>query len=303
MSAARRSQQSTAPRPASPRVSRKEYDRLRDGFSAISEAKIPFQRLHCHDDIELGINESAPLVALFGTDRVVLPPDYLIVFWANRPHGPIETTPGGWAHAIHIPLPWVLQWRLPGSLMKPLLAGQVLLGRANPELAADLELVKNWVRLMQQGGEEGRRIVLLEAEARLRRMALELATQDNHQPVPATPAPDSPGRLGRFERMAALLATHFREPLAIEDIAEAVGIGPTSAMRLFRKVSGMTIHEYLVQQRVSHAQFLLASSDVDIESIAAESGFGSTARFYASFGKLAGQTPAAYRRTIQAYRQ
>ena len=41
-----------------------EFDHLHEGFLAISEAKVPFQRLHCHDDIEIGINEHVPLVAI-----------------------------------------------------------------------------------------------------------------------------------------------------------------------------------------------------------------------------------------------
>jgi transcriptional regulator GlxA family with amidase domain len=39
---------------------------------------------------------------------------------------------------------------------------------------------------------------------------------------------------------------------------------------------------------VSNAQRLLATTDAAIDDIAAQSGFGSTARFYASFQKVAG---------------
>jgi len=52
--------------------------------------------------------------------------------------------------------------------------------------------------------------------------------------------PHSRGTLGRFERMATLVATHYREPLTIEDIAETVPHAPAYAMRVFRKFSGMT---------------------------------------------------------------
>ena len=75
----------------------------------------------------MGVNEAYPVVAMFGGERVVLPADYLVVFWAARPHGPIETTPGSWGHAVHIPVPLVLQWRLPGTLVRSLLMGQVIL--------------------------------------------------------------------------------------------------------------------------------------------------------------------------------
>jgi AraC family transcriptional regulator, melibiose operon regulatory protein len=274
---------------------RAELDHLREGFMWHSEPKVPFQRLHCHDDIEIGVNEHHPVTAIFGGERLVLPPNYLVVFWAARPHGPIETTPGSWAHGIHIPLPWILQWRLPAVLMQPLLAGRVLLDAPDERPATDLALMKNWVHLMQQDSGEAKRIVLLEVESRLRRLAIDLAARKSAAQSAAQP-PHSSGALGRFEKMATLIARHFHEPLLIGDIADAVQMKPAAAMRLFRRYSGITIHECLMQHRVSNAQRLLVTAQANIEDVAAQSGFGSTARFYAWFQRVAGQSPAAYRR-------
>lgn len=274
-------------------------EHLQQGFYGHSEAKVPFGRLHSHDDIEISINEHHPVVAIFGDQRITLPPDHLLVFWASRPHGPIETTAGGWAHDIHLPLSWVLQWQLPTAFIRLLLTGRVLLDAPGPRPADDLELVKSWVALMQQESEECHRIVLLEVEARLRRLAMDvLAREGGRKPAPEPVVP-SRGSLGRFEKMATLIAKHCREPLSIEDIAEAVHMKPPAAMRLFRKFSGMTLHECLTQHRVSYSQRLLATTDAKIDDIAARSGFGSPARFYASFRELTGRSPAAYRRLLK----
>ena len=264
----------------------------------LSEAKVPFIRLHCHDHIEVSINEHAPVVAMFGGERIVLPPNHLVVYWAARPHGPIETAPGGWAHGIHIPLAWALQWRLPTVLMRALFAGRVIRDPPADRPAADLELLKNWVRLLGQDTEESRRIVLLEAEARLRRLAMDLTARESLQQPAVEPPPHSRGALGRFEKMATLIARHFHEPLLVQDIAEAVHLAPDSAMRLFRKFSGITLHEYLLQHRVSNAQRLLSTTDTKIDVVAYQSGFGSAARFYAAFQKVVGKSPAAYRREV-----
>jgi AraC family transcriptional regulator, melibiose operon regulatory protein len=276
-----------------------ELVRRQEGLVGLSEAKVPFSRLHCHDHIEVSINEFSPVVAMFGGERIVLPPNQLVVFWAARPHGPIETTPGGWAHGIHVPLGWVLQWRLPPSLMRALFAGNVLLDPPGDRPAPDIELVKNWVSLLDQDTEQARRIVLLEIEARLRRLALNYSIPESSQ-TPDVDPPHSGGSLGRFEKMATLIARHFHEPLLIQDIADAVHLTPDSAMRLFRKTSGITMHECLLQHRVSNAQRLLATTDMKIDDVAARSGFGSAARFYASFHKVVGQSPAAYRREINS---
>lgn len=276
-----------------------ELDRRREGLVGLSEAKVPFSRLHCHDHIEVSINEFSPVVAMFGGERVELPADYLVVFWAARPHGPIETTAGGWAHGIHVPLESVLSWNLPPELIRALFAGRVFIDPPGDRPAADLDLVKNWVRLLQLGTEQAKRIVLLEIEARLQRLAMDHANQIT-SPASAANPPQSRGSLGRYEKMASLIARHFHEPLLIGDIAEAVQLTPDSAMRLFRKFSGITLHECLLRHRVSNAQRLLATTDIKIDDIAAQSGFGSAARFYASFQKVVGQSPAAYRRAINS---
>jgi len=150
---------------------------LHDGFVARSDTQAPFHRLHCHDDIEVAVNLHASVVAMFGAERIVLPPDYLTVFWAARPHGPIEADPRWQARGIHVPLPWVLQWRLPPIVMRPLLAGQVLLDPPGLRPVGDAELVASWHGLMRQNAEEARRVVLLEVEARLRRLAIDLASR------------------------------------------------------------------------------------------------------------------------------
>ncbi len=283
--------------PAAGKLS-KELDHLRGDFAARFDGKMPFQRLHYHDDIEVAVNENCTTVAMFGADRIELPPNYLVVFWAARPHGPIEANPSWKCFGIRLPLSWVVQWRLPPTLLRPLLAGQVFLDAPNPQYPTmDLDAMKDWCQLMQQGTEESRCLVRLEIEARLRRLALDLATRQS-EPVPK-PLPHSLGQIGQFERITTLLAMHFREPLTIEDIAQAVQMTPTSAMRLFRKFSEMTIHDCLVQHRVSHAKRLLVTTDAKVEDVAAESGFGSKARFYASFVKLVGQSPVAFRRLMQ----
>ena len=57
-------------------------------------------------------------------------------------------------------MPLVLQWRLPGTLMRSLLMGKIILDMPGDRHVSDLELVKNWVNLIQQDSEEMRCIVM-----------------------------------------------------------------------------------------------------------------------------------------------
>jgi AraC-like DNA-binding protein len=66
-------------------------------------------------------------------------------------------------------------------------------------------------------------------------------------------------------------------------------------MALFRERCGVTLGEYLAQQRISQAQRLLATTDKKIVDVAFASGFGSVSQFYDTFAHYCGQTPKDFR--------
>ncbi len=67
-------------------------------------------------------------------------------------------------------------------------------------------------------------------------------------------------------------------------------------MYFFGQVIGPPFRSYLNHCRVERAQVLLASTNKPIADIAQEMGFCDQSYFSAVFHKLAGMTPAAYRR-------
>jgi hypothetical protein len=52
------------------------------GFSSASRLQTPVNRLHRHDEIELGILEHGSVDAIIGRNRLLIPPDQFVVFWA-----------------------------------------------------------------------------------------------------------------------------------------------------------------------------------------------------------------------------
>ncbi len=132
---------------------------------------------------------------------------------------------------------------------------------------------------------------MLEAEARLRRMALRIAEDAN----PLNRSILTRGRLGKVEQMAVFIAVHYTQNIRIADIAQAAGLHSNSAMRVFRKTGGTTLLEFLTLHRVWHAQRLLATTDMKIRYVAQVSGFSSPSRFYAAFERIVGQRPGDYR--------
>jgi AraC-like DNA-binding protein len=247
--------------------------------------------VHQHTEVEFIIYEYGSTTMLFGGRRLKLPPLRLTVFWGAMPHHALKAELNAIAHVLRIPMPLVLQWGLPSWLIQQLVDFQVLVDAPSQTPCSDLDLMKHWRRLIRCQSIEAERIVMLEAEARLRRMAL-----DRH----ASPAlaPRVPGA-GRLERMVEIIAKRCHGRLRIPEVAREAGLTRAYAMRLFRASMGMTMLEYITRQRVSHAQRLLATTDRGILDVMEACGFTSTTRFYTVFHDIAGCKPGDYRRKFQ----
>lgn len=68
---------------------------------------------------------------------------------------------------------------------------------------------------------------------------------------------------------------------------------------MWRQETGITPHQWLLTARINHARELLEATDLGIEQIAAQSGFGTSTNLRARFRDALGTTPSAYRRAFQ----
>ena len=100
--------------------------------------------------------------------------------------------------------------------------------------------------------------------------------------------------------MARFIAEKFQEDIATEDIARAAGLHPNYAMALFRRRCGLTLHDYLLQYRLTRAQQLLLTTDDKVVDVALGSGFGSVSTFYELFVRKLKITPIKFRRRMRS---
>jgi AraC-like DNA-binding protein len=269
----------------------------RFGFSSVSGKQSPAQRLHRHDEIELGILEHGSVDAIIGRNRLLFQPNRLVVFWASQPHGPLKVTPGTLAHVVHVPLPFVKEAGLPPAFLRRMLEGEVFIAAEGADqYLPDVLLVKHWVAQLADEAQLGRQVVLHEVIARLLRMSAEDAPNRPTKVHDKTPPLTSDANSRHFWRIMKLLAERCSEPWTIGQIASEVGLNPSYAMRLFRDVGGITIGACLMQQRIALAQRLLCTTDAKTLDIAFDCGFSSVSSFYEMFTRTCGQPPGKYRR-------
>ncbi|MDR2676223.1 MAG: helix-turn-helix domain-containing protein [Opitutaceae bacterium] len=252
-----------------------------------------------HNEIELNLVQKGWLSYLLGGQKIHLRAGQLGAFWASIPHQIIDFAKGTDYFVVTIPLVWFLQRRLPERLVQLLMRGGLALEDEEPLVDFDRALFSRWETDLKETGPAAkgmRDIVMLEMEARLRRMAANLVEGGR----PGRTDRGSPfclqeGGLNKVEQMACHVARQYAEPLTVADIGKAVGLHPNYAMNLFKKAFGMTLLDFLIHHRVSHAQRMLITSDEKIVDIALDAGFNSISRFNEAFRRSCGCTPREYR--------
>jgi AraC-like DNA-binding protein len=84
--------------------------------------------------------------------------------------------------------------------------------------------------------------------------------------------------------------------VTLGEVCAAVGISERSLRRQFSAATGMTWREFTLQSRLLRAMALLTEPGRTVIDVATEVGFDSVSAFTRAFGRLAGETPTAYRR-------
>lgn len=89
---------------------------------------------------------------------------------------------------------------------------------------------------------------------------------------------------------------HYSEPLMLSDLTKFSGLSQSYLIRAFRKDTGSTPHEYLLNYRLEKAMEMLRETAEPIETISDRCGFNSTSHFARAFKKTTDLTPSEFRK-------
>jgi AraC family transcriptional regulator len=120
-----------------------------------------------------------------------------------------------------------------------------------------------------------------------------------HYNVGETGAVASVGGLtGRRLRLAIdFINAHLADDFTLADIASIVDLSPFHFARAFKRTTGLTPQQYLMQRRIERAKDLLAKDDLSIVEISAQVGFKNQSHFTTFFRRYTSLTPKVWRDT------
>lgn len=100
-------------------------------------------------------------------------------------------------------------------------------------------------------------------------------------------------------KLLLYLDTHYAQRITLEQLSEMTHFSTRHITRRFKATVGISLNQYLLNQRIASAKSLLVTTDKKVSEIAMESGFDNSAYFCQQFKRETGHTPNAYRRLSQ----
>ncbi len=97
----------------------------------------------------------------------------------------------------------------------------------------------------------------------------------------------------QFRRLVAFIEEHLDEDLSIARLAATAAISASHFKTLFKRTTGIPVHQYVVQRRVERARTLLATGDMPASQVALAAGFAHQSHMARAMRRLLGVTPRA----------
>jgi AraC family transcriptional regulator len=104
------------------------------------------------------------------------------------------------------------------------------------------------------------------------------------------------------QRVASIvrhLEEAFCEPCSLTSLAQQVQLSPYYFLRMFKRVTGQSPAQYVINVRLRAAADELLSTQAAVADIAFNTGFNDLSHFYSSFRAAFGRSPVRWRQGVR----
>lgn len=109
---------------------------------------------------------------------------------------------------------------------------------------------------------------------------------------------DAQDQSARVKRIVQYINEHLGSELKRDAIAEKMNLSPDYMSRIFKAEMGISIKEYIIQQKMKHAQVMLRTTTLPVNFIAAKVGYPNFSHFSFTYKKALGVTPQEERKRV-----
>lgn len=101
-----------------------------------------------------------------------------------------------------------------------------------------------------------------------------------------------------IQHILTFIDEHFNEQLSLNQLAELAGMSPNYFSAFFKKISGITLWDYINSKRINMAVQCIRNRDSgkNMLEIAILCGFNNTTHFNKMFKRITGMTPTEYKK-------
>ncbi|SNR61349.1 AraC family transcriptional regulator, transcriptional activator FtrA [Haloechinothrix alba] len=107
-------------------------------------------------------------------------------------------------------------------------------------------------------------------------------------------------RAAWLDNLRAWLRENLRRPLTLTELGRAANLSPRTLARRFEQDVGTTPMRWVAAERIAAAKELLETTDLTVDRISSEVGYGSPVTFRTAFTQEVGISPKRYRSRFAA---
>lgn len=109
------------------------------------------------------------------------------------------------------------------------------------------------------------------------------------------------GRSPVIQKVVNHINLNLTQDLSLKRLSTEYSVNASYLSALFKKEMGVTLTDYISQQRIRRAITLLNSSNLQIQDVASESGIYDVNYFRKLFKKVTGKTPTEYAKQVRSH--
>jgi AraC-like DNA-binding protein len=103
----------------------------------------------------------------------------------------------------------------------------------------------------------------------------------------------------RINAALGYIVENFRKEILLHEVSATVNMSPNAFCKYFKRLTGKTFIETVIDYRIDYAIQQLLATDKSISEISFDSGFGDVSHFHKLFKRKTKMSPMIYRKSFQ----